>query len=310
MVRIPPKTVSWFRNTFTHYGELQVPSTVKRDLTVKEIIPGAVSPVRRSSFVQTPGEPARQVTAQVPDQLRLGQVAVKHAANKPKLGDVLDMTPAVALKPGDIVGRGNGLKLDTMAQGGLGVTVERFVRTGRWQPYKADIGHVGIVGVGPNGQMGIYEIFVGHPEPALEKLMPERLRRKPHTFVRFVTTDQFFNVVPEGFMRTTMVVRHPDPKVAAKSAARARKLFDTQLTPDGKRAFAWFTDANRHLDPSVKDRSGPCSAFVNAAYDYRLNRPVGIPVSPEAIMDESGMQMVGYKTIETIKASSDGVFRF
>ena len=220
------------------------------------------------------------------------------------------MTPDVELRPGDIVARGNGETVRTMADGGLAVSVEKFLETGRWEAHRADVGHVAIAGRDARGNMGVYEIFVGKPFPELDRLLTDKQRSRPHTFVQFRSAHSFFNDVPVGWIRTTSVMRPKDQRMAEAAAARARQMFDTQVAPDGKSADAWFTSAPRKFSPWAEGRTGPCSSFVNKAYDHRFDPGHGIPVSPESITESPMLELVGMKTVENVKRSIDPPYRF
>ncbi|MEB3222794.1 MAG: hypothetical protein VKS61_12025, partial [Candidatus Sericytochromatia bacterium] len=180
-------------------------------------------------------------------------------------------------------------------------SVQRFLKTGRWQAHQGDVGHVAVAGLDARGKLGVYEVFVGAPHPDLEKLVPRAQAHKPHTFIRFLSIDEYFNNSPRGWLRTTTVLRAKDPDVATRAAARAKELFDTQVSPDGKSVKAWFNKASRRLDPSTEGRVGPCSGFANAVYDYRFEPGFGIPVSPEAVDESPLLEVVGTKTIEALE---------
>ncbi|MEB3188412.1 MAG: hypothetical protein VKP72_13340 [bacterium] len=293
--------MGWIQDTFTRYGRLKVPATDARDLSVVEVIPGSPGGIRRSVYRQEAGKPTREATRLDRDSWKPSTGQAGPVSSSPAAARTLDMTPDVELRPGDIVARGNAESLLTMANGGLAVSVERFLETGRWDAHRADVGHVAIAGRDRSGRMGVYEIFVGKPFPELDRLLPENLRGKPHTFVQFRSAHSFFNDAPVGWIRTTMVMRPKDPRLAEQAAARARQMFDTQVSPDGKSARAWYTSAPRLFAPWADGRTGPCSSFVNKAYDHRFDPGHGIPVSPESITESSLLQLVGMKTVEDVR---------
>jgi hypothetical protein len=303
MGAITNRAVGWFQKTFTRYGPSNVADDVARKLKVRETIPGALNPVRVSTYVQQPGQAARELVpvAQVPTKLAGDAWRPSGGTALTRVGKALDMTPDVPIKPGDVLARGNGVALDAMSLGGLSVSVERFLKTGKWQVHKGDVGHVAVAGIGPKGQLGVYEVFVGAQHPDLEKLVTKAQAAKPHAFIRFLSIDAYFNDSPRGWLRTTTVLRAKDPDVGARAAARAKELFDTQVSPDGQSVKPWFNKASRRLDPSAEGRTGPCSGFTNAAYDYRFDPGFGIPVAPEAIDESPILEVVGTKTIEALE---------
>jgi hypothetical protein len=294
--------VSKFQNIFTRYGPLDLPKDVARKLKIRETIPGALNPVRVSTYVQEPGQVARELVSVAPVPTKLATDAWRSSSGRAltRVGGALNMAPNVPIKPGDVLARGNSEALDAMSLGGLSVSVERFFKTGKWKAHRGDVGHVGVAGIGPNGQLGVYEVFVGAEYPELEKLVTKAQARKPHAFIRFLSIDEYFNKPPRGDLRTTTVLRAKDPEVGARAAARAKVLFDTQVSPDGRHVKPWFNKANRYLDPSAEGRTGPCSGFVNAVYNYVFAPGFGIPVAPEAIDESSILKVVATKTIEAI----------
>jgi hypothetical protein len=306
----PAPLMRWFQNSFTRYGQVSVPGNVARDLAVREVIPGAKQAVRRAVYRQEPGKVARETIARVPDRWQPSRPATVPAGAPSRVGKALDMTPEVELRPGDIVARGNGETLRTMADGGLAVSVERFLETGRWEAHRADVGHVAIAGRDARGQMGVYEIFVGKPFPELDRLLTDRQRARPHTFVQFRSAKSFFNDVPTGWIRTTMVMRPKDPRMAEAAATRARDLFESQVSPDGRSARAWYTSAPRLFSPWAEGRTGPCSSYVNRAYGNRFDPGHGIPVSPESITESPLLELVGMKTVDKVSRATDRPFKF
>jgi hypothetical protein len=211
------------------------------------------------------------------------------------------MVPSVQVKPGDIVARGNGEAVETIARGSFGVMVERFLKTGKWEMHKGFIGHVGVVARGPNGKLGVYEVFTEAVDPGLEKLLTPAQKSKPHAFIRFMSLEEYFDNAPRGWIRTSKVLRPEDPSLATKAASRAEELYRTQVSSDGKTVKPWFPNANRHLDRAAETRTGPCSGFVNAAYSFVFDPGFGILASPESISVSRRLKLVGSKTITDIK---------
>jgi hypothetical protein len=144
-----------------------------RRLLVRDTVPGVAD-----HYVQRPGSQPKQLST----------------------NRALDMTPAVrgGFQAGDIVLRGNAELVDTMALGGLATTVAQGLKTGNWRRHEGVVGHVGLVVKDRSGQLAVLEVVPEHVDPALDRRLTPAQRAKPHTWIRKLSIDDYFNKAPRG----------------------------------------------------------------------------------------------------------------